>query len=468
MDFPEYASLAKPAPLTIDQVQARLGSNEALVLFVDTRRWGPTPEETFAWVVTKTHAHWIRSELGTPALAREVSALRCGLDASAWETDDGMKCSKLLNIAAPAADAPLPFDASRAHHLYKALFGQVEDLIRDKHLLIVPSGPLTQLPFSVLITAKPAGVTSSPMKYRTMAWLARANAMTVLPVVTSLQALRMHATPSRAAKPLIGIGNPLLDGPDGRYAGLKQAALARQNCVGFEKVQRAANRSGGGVKPSTRSGGVANVAELRQAVPLPETADELCEVARSMGVDEADIFLGARANESEIKRLSDADILRSYRIVHFATHGALAGEVSGSAEPGLVLTPPNEGTESDDGYLTASEIASLKLDADWVVLSACTTAAGAAEGAEALSGLARAFIYAGARALLVSHWYVDSAAAVALIQKTFTELTADPKVGRSDALRRSMFDLIDKGSDAHAHPSAWAPFVVVGEGRPAK
>ena len=106
------------------------------------------------------------------------------------------------------------------------------------------------------------------------------------------------------------------------------------------------------------------------------------------------VQLGERATETEIKRLSDAGELAKYRVIHFATHGALAGQVSGTTEPGLVPRPPAEATETDDGYLSASEIASLKLDAHWVILSACNTAADGAEGAEALSGLARAFFYA--------------------------------------------------------------------------
>src|SRR6187200_885248 len=88
--------------------------------------------------------------------------------------------------------------------------------------------------------------------------------------------------------------------------------------------------------------------------------------------------------------LSDSGELAAYRIVHFATHGALAGELKAGAEPGLILTPPSEATPEDDGYLSASEIAGLKLDADWVILSACNTAAGGSEGAEALSGMSRA------------------------------------------------------------------------------
>ena len=114
--------------------------------------------------------------------------------------------------------------------------------------------------------------------------------------------------------------------------------------------------------------------------PLPETADELCEVGRRLGVPNSEILLGSLATESALKTLSEQRRLAEYAIVHFATHGALSGQVHGVAEPGLVLTPPQKGTsdpktlERDDGFLTASEISTLTLDADWVVLSACNTA----------------------------------------------------------------------------------------------
>ncbi len=140
------------------------------------------------------------------------------------------------------------------------------------------------------------------------------------------------------------------------------------------------------------------------------------------------------------------------------------------AEPALILTPP-KGTpsaaelEEDDGLLTASEVAQLDLDADFVVLSACNTAAGDKGDAEALSGLARAFFYAKARALLVSHWYVHSDAAVKLMTGTFAELNANPIIGRAEALRRSMARLIGSGTPADAHPANWAPFVLVGRSR---
>jgi CHAT domain-containing protein len=216
---------------------------------------------------------------------------------------------------------------------------------------------------------------------------------------------------------------------------------------------------------SGSDGGAANVADLRRWAPLPETADELCDVAHDLGVDpKTHLFLGAMATETKIRQLSEEGSLAKYKIVHFATHGAVAGQVSRTSEPGLLLTPPDEASETDDGYLTASEIAGLKLDADWVILSACNTAAGGAPGAEALSGLARAFFYAGARSLLASHWEVNSNSTVKLITKAIAELKADPKIGRAEALRRSMLSMIDTGKNYEAHPAFWAPFVLVGEG----
>ena len=297
--------------------------------------------------------------------------------------------------------------------------------------------------------------------------------MTVLPAVSSLKALRGTGKPSAATKPMIGFGNPLLDGDqsDRKYGAYykAQAVQARaQNGCAKTAVQRTASLRGlrRSLAPLALERGFANVAQIRIQAPLPETADELCAVARDLETDVSEIRLGANATEREVKALSASGALAKYRVLHFATHGALAGQLTGTTEPGLLLTPPATASEEDDGYLSASDIAGLKLDAAWVILSACNTAgpAGGGAGAEALSGLARAFFYAQARALLVSHWAVDSNAAVKLITGAVGETARDPKVGRAEALRRAMLALADSPDAAVAHPSYWAPFVVVGEG----
>jgi len=249
--------------------------------------------------------------------------------------------------------------------------------------------------------------------------------------------------------------------------------MDRQRCGGSWTPLLAASRRVRSPISHFFRNGLANVEEVRAQYPLPETADELCLVAHASGADPDNVYLGERASEKIVKALSTDGKLSRARVVHFATHGLLAGEteiLTGSkAEPALLLTPPELASEEDDGLLTASEIAQLKFDADWVVLSACNTAAGDSDqqGVEALSGLARAFFYAGARALLVSHWAVNSEATVHLITKSFDELKADPKIGRAEATRRSMLRLIGRGG-GYAHPSIWAPFVVVGEGAPVR
>ena len=470
-DFSDYAAFASPKPLSVEAVQSNLAGDEALVLFLDTPEWKPTPEETFIWVVTKTDSRWVKTYIGTSTLRDSVTSLRCGLDEAAWSGEGRANCTALLGLNSGTGwqpGEPLPFDINRSHELYTALFGQIEDVIKEKRLLIVPSGALTQLPFHVLVSEQPDPSLAGLEALRQAKWLVRDHAITVLPSVSSLKALRRLAKESHATRPLIGFGNPLLDGLPETYPndGPRAAkARTKQSCP-ETPLQQVASWEGKqrGVRPFTLRGGLADVGQIRMQAPLPETADELCAVARDLGVSGDDIRLGARATEPEIERLSGSGDLAKYRIIHFATHGALAGQVSGNAEPGLLLTPPDQPSEADDGYLSASEVAALKLDADWVILSACNTAAGGADGAEALSGLARAFFYAGARALLVSHWSVYSDATVKLITGAVSTMAADKSIGRAEAMRRSMLALIDKGTPDEAHPAYWAPFVVVGEG----
>jgi CHAT domain-containing protein/tetratricopeptide (TPR) repeat protein len=422
--FPDYLSLAEPRPLSIADTQGLLGAAEALVSILT----GPT--RSFVWAVTRERADWAEIEAGETQLAADVSALRRGLDPAAL-TDDAPP-------AAGAATVTRGFDLERAHRLHQLLLARFAPMLAGKrHLLLVPTGALTSLPFQVLLTDAPRPGLSERDSLRTAPWLIRRHALSVLPSVQSLSSLRKFAANGTAVKPFFGIGDPVLVGPD--------SVKPQKRGAGPALPQPAA----------LYRDGLADVRALRELMPLPETAMELQAVARTLRAPSDAISIGAAATETRVKTAPLSD----YHIIHFATHGLVAGDLDGVNEPALVLTPPPVPTETDDGLLTASEIATLKLDADWVVLSACNTAAGDKVGADALSGLARAFFFAGARAL-VSHWSVYSQAAVQLTTRTFANLAADRRLGRAEAFRRAMLSVIDEGMP----PSYWAPFVVVGEG----
>lgn len=428
-EFPQFAGLTRPQPLKVEEVQKLLGSDEALVFFL------PDEKESRVFAVTRDAFTWHDIALGADAMAEKVKAFRSGLDVGEW-------------VAARAAGKPGMFDLGLAHQLYVALLGPVETMIKDKrHVLIVPTGALTALPFHLLLTEQPA--TAFPRDvtgYRDAAWLIKRQAVSVLPSVASLKTLRAYARQQRASRSLIGFGDPVFDVEDAHAAPVAGPRTAARTRAYTDYWQGA---------------GVDRAMLGKALAPLPDTATELRAIAQNVGAPASDIHLGLEASEANVKQLP----LANYRIVYFATHGLVAGDIKGVAEPSLALSIPQRASDTDDGLLTASEVAQLKLNADWVVLSACNTVAGDKPGAEALSGLARAFFYAGARSLLVSHWAVASDAATRLTTATFEAIKSDPAIGRAEALRRAMLAYLgDTANPDNAYPALWGPFSVIGEG----
>lgn len=415
--YPSYRELTNPVPASVAEVQRLLAADEALLAYAVLR---PAPvggsEEVFLWALRREGAQMARLDFATGELERSVRELRLQLDPAQWTE----------------ATAP-KFDAALAHRLYTKLLPVDPALLAGaKRLIVVPDGPLQSLPFAVLVRGEPAAGAS----YRELDWLARTWATTTLPSVSSLRVLRgLDTPPPRSEDAFRGIGDPILGG----------------------------SRSSTTALGALVATGLADPADVRALPPLPETADELRELARSLRAGEDSLILGRQATEAAVK----AGALARARVVAFATHAGVAGELPGLAEPGLILTPPAVATEADDGVLTASEVAKLRFAADFVVLSACNTGASdGTPGAVGLSGLAKAFLHAGGRSLLVSHWTVFSDAAQRLTTAMFDELERDPMLGRDEALRRAELALLDDPAAPAdlAHPAAWAPFVLVGDG----
>jgi CHAT domain-containing protein len=180
-----------------------------------------------------------------------------------------------------------------------------------------------------------------------------------------------------------------------------------------------------------------------------------------------DVLLGPRASETELRRYQANGWLSRYRILTFATHGLVNGSFAGTlSQPALALSPPLRARATDDALLTASEAATLNLNADWVILSACNSAAGGSVNGEGLTGLTRAFMLAGARAMLVSHWRVRDDAAERITVRTMELLRDNASYSRGEALQAAMRELMmDASSDLNssfALPGTWAAFTLVG------
>jgi CHAT domain-containing protein len=297
-------------------------------------------------------------------------------------------------------------------------------------------------------------------------WLIRQASITSLPSVTSLRALATLAAASSAERPFIGFGDAWFNKSEAAMAEAEADTPRVASAADANIATRGVRVRLRSVPPSRSTASI----DLSILPRLPETADELRSAAKVLKADPiADVYLGKDANEAAVRHMK----LDDRRIVMFATHGLVPGDLSGLTEPALALTAPSIAGIPGDGLLTMTKILGLRLNADWVVLSACNTAAGNGAGAEAVTGLGLAFIYAGTRAVLVTNWPVESTSIRALTSATFRDLAEQPGMTRAAALRKAMLSLIDGSGylDAsghmlftYAHPIFWAPFTLVGDG----
>lgn len=445
--FPAYAQLIDPRPATIEETRRALRPGEALIATYVGR------ERSFVWAVPQTGAvAFAAVDKGQRQIGEAVTNLRKALDPN----------------AATLGDIPA-FDVALAHALYNDLLKPVEaGFANADSLLVVPHDALGQLPFGVLVTqattlrAERQGEALFA-NYKDVPFLIRKAAITQLPSVAALSTLRGLPVPPANRRAFVGFGDP--------WFSPQQAAEARTAPQTAQLQTRGLQTRGLPLvrrnAPATQS---VDSAELAMLPRLPDTADEVKGIALALNADPADVILGAAANERTVKTMD----ISNRRVVMFATHGLIPGDLNGLTQPALALSAPNVADVDGDGLLTLDEVLGLKLNADWVVLSACNTATGDGAGAEAVSGLGRAFFYAGTRALLVSNWPVETTSARELTTDLFARQAREPGLARAQALRQAMAGLIDGPGYVdpatratvfgYAHPIFWAPFSLVGDG----
>lgn len=420
--FPRYRVLA-PQTLTLADLQKTLKAGEAYYQF---RLVG---EEAYAVFATPERAKAVKLATTQKQLSDIVAQLR--------DTIVKDENGELVT---------LPFDVAKARGLYRTLFDPLgaDALQGVSHLVFEPDGPLLQLPPTLLV-AEQAGVnaylrriaTAGADKFdmRGVAWLGKDREITTSVSARSFTDVR--AIPASSGKRA--------------YLGLGENA---------PPFTAASFLSTGG--PTNRDECDWPLATWNK----PISAAELQFARQAIGDTRAEVLTGPDFSDTALAARPD---LRDYRVLHFATHGLVtAPKPQCPARPALLTS---FGPGASDGLLSFKEVYDLKIDADYVILSACDTAgmatvsatreAGVATGGNfALDGLVRAFVGAGARNVIASHWPVpdDYDATKRLITGLFSASSGTPA---GQALRTAQVKLMDDANTSH--PYYWAAFAIVGD-----
>ena len=431
--FPDYADLISPKPASIAQVQSVLKTGETLFTVL------PINDRTFIWAIpAKGNVAFATSQLSSAEISRLVYRVRTALD--------------VKNVDFEAL--PL-FDSSAALQLYNELMLPVQSgWLGSKHLIVAAGGALSHIPFSLLLTSPPSALmptkgSSIPYSnYEQWPWLIKDFAISQLPAASSLTTLRRMKAGSTDRLAFAGFGDP-------DFLGDKN-----KNAANMRSIRSAALP----LNLRATSSNEVDAVDYSRIAALPETRDEILALSKTLGADHSrDVFLGSAASKNNVLTMD----LSKRKVIAFATHGLLSGEFPGINQPALALSNPGNGSH---GLLTLDDILGLKLDADWVILSACNSAGGDAEDSDAVSGLGRGFFYAGSRSLLLTHWPVESVSAQKLVVGIFDASVQQPLITRAEALRESMLGIMKKQdgegslSFSYAHPLFWAPYALVGDG----
>ena len=416
--YPEYFQLIQPKSPATAEIAKQLQADELFVSII------PLEDATYVWAIDASgKVRFHASGLSEAELRTLVSKVRGTLDVAG------------LGTRAPR------FDVHSGYAIYKDIFQPFEaQILASSHLIVATSGQLAQLPFAVL-----------PRQPRTsdVPWLIRDVAISHVPTANGWLALKRLSKQPNAPQPMLAWGDPAFD----------PVAVVADASAGKTVRAVAVTRSLEGQQRNIMD--AATYVAYSKIPSLPETRDEVLQLTSILQADpRSDLILGHEATRASVLKQSAAGLLAKKQVVVFATHGLLAGDLPNLNQPALAMASTPDPKESP--LLTLEDVLGLRLNADWVVLSACNTAGADGKAEEAMSGLARGFFYAGSRSLLVTHWSVESESAMALTTRTFSAYKKNPSIRRAEALRQAMLETMK--TPLFSHPAYWAPYALVGEG----
>jgi CHAT domain-containing protein len=421
-DFPDYFQLLQPKAPGPKDIAQQLKPDELFVSVI------PMEEQTYVWAIAADGSiRFHRWDMGERQIHALVDRLR-----------------KTLDVAEMGARAPT-FDYAASHQVYQGMLAPFESSLQGKaHVIVATSGALAKMPFAVLTRQPYAGKDPGQAP-----WLILDTAVSHVPTASGWLALKRQSKQASGSQALMAWGDPVFDKSAQKVAAAGEAHI----------------RAGGNLRSALQTGieqaDTLSFLNYGKLPPLPETRDEVLQLAKILGANPSqDLLLGSDATRASVLKSNTSGQLGKKQVVVFATHGLLAGDLPNLNQPALALAATANPNESP--LLTLEDVLSLKMNADWVVLSACNTAGADGRAEEALSGLARGFFYAGSRSLLVTHWSVESESAMLLTTQTFAAYKADPALRRAEALRRAM--LATMKDARYKHPAYWSPYALVGEG----
>jgi tetratricopeptide (TPR) repeat protein len=429
-NYPAYYALKYPQPVDLATLQNQVLREGEMVLV-----YGVMEENTVLWIVGKQYFQMLNLDISEEELQAKVEAFRASPNTliDAIETQPPDEISKL-------AKNNLPQLRQAGYELYQSLIpAKIKTSIKDAHTLyIVPTGPLYSLPFGALDT-------HNPTQHDTPHYLIQNYSIVYLSSASLLKTIRDTERDEKSDR------YPFLAFADPEYP--KKCPLKPDNVT--EVIQTARTEAYLKLAGSGENGCFIKEDELKDTKKQAEAIAKLFNAPQ----DSDPLQLREKASRSNVFKFNYQKRLDDYRYLLFAAHAILPEETSNVTQPAIVLSHPEL-----EGYLTMADVFGLKMNADFVMLSACNTGRGEKIKGEGVRGLTRAFMYAGTPAVSVSLWYVESISAKNLSVGLFEHLQQGKSLAQ--ALRQSKLDLImaDEEMDMYQHPYFWAPFVVFGDG----
>jgi CHAT domain-containing protein len=438
---PRYSSLTKPQPLTLAEVQQQVLDDKTALLTYSLGQ-----PNSYLWAVTQGGVSLYKLPAGS-AIDDQAYALRTQIIPARLRAPiAGINTAPTrgLGLGTTQATGPAGEYAKAANALYSTVVAPAASVVGNDRLLIVADGALNYVPFEALVTS-PGGT-----DYSTLPYLIKTNEIVYAPSASVVAVIRKTEV-KPTGKSILLVADPVFNSNDPRARGAVASVGGGGDTRGLGLSSALTDVAG--TPPGTGTGPAQGLMLARLNGTRTE-AEQIAALTKTSG-GQAETLFDLNANEGDLESRD----LKSYRVLHIATHGLL--DAQRPQFSGVVLSLV--GNKTGDGFLRTDEIFNLKLGSPLVMLSACETGLGKEKRGDGVIGLSRAFMYAGAPTVGVSLWSVSDNSTALLMTDFYKRLLTGTGMPAASAMRAAQQNMI--AGKKYSAPFYWAPFVLVGEWR---